>query len=217
MIKYIVYKLTRNDDKIYIGITNTKCFKTRMHGHKNSKRFKNYTFEIEIIHESYNEKEINKMEEYYIKIFDSFHNGLNKSIDGKGNHHAPNFNTKGFKFSDKSKKKMSNSAKNRIKKLGIPFKDKKHSRETKENMSKKRKGIIYTPTKLNYDIVKKIRDVFKTKPNVENVGKIMSNGKKMTYERAFSNKFHKKYGITSTSLYNVITWRTWNGTAVFRK
>jgi len=216
-MKYILYKLIRDDNKIYIGTTNTKRFKNRMYTHEHSNRFKNHTFNIKILHKSKYEEKIAKLEEYYIKIYDSFYNGLNESIDGKGNHHAPNFTTKGFKYSKDSKKRMSISAKKRIKRNGINFKGHKHTQKAKKIMSKKRKGIIWSPRKLNYEIVEEIRSFFNTKPFIKGVGEVQSNGKMLTYERAFAKKFHKKYKLTSNALYNVITGRTWNGAVLFTK
>lgn len=216
MIKYIVYKLTRDDGQLYIGTTNTQRFKNRMYIHKISRRFKNHKFDIKILYKSKNRQEIDYLEEYYIEKFDSFYNGLNESIDGKGNHHAPNFTTTGFKYSERSKQKMSDSAKKRIEKIGVNFKGYKHTNKIKEKMSEKRKGIIYRKTKLNYESVGKIRDFFDTKPVIK-YGEIQKNGKILTYERAFANEFHKQYGITPTALYNVIIRRTWNGAVFFTK
>ena len=141
MKKTIVYKLIREDNQIYIGITVN--FKARLSAHKKSKRFSELKIkEYEILYEcdTYEEAEI--LEEEMIKKYNSFYNGLNESINGKGNHLSKKFNTLGFKFSEDSKQKMKD---NHWSKSGIEsyWTGKNHSEETKEKISKSKSGIYY--------------------------------------------------------------------------
>ena len=158
-MNYLIYKLTRDDGQIYIGTTNSKCYKNRMVAHKNSERFINHSFTIEILEQSEN-IEVHNKEGEYIKLYNSFYNGLNESIDGKGNHNAPNFNTIGFKFSEESKRKMSESAKRRVERDGANFKGKTHSEESKQKMSKLRKGKCWHKPKLSKEHMLEIREYY---------------------------------------------------------
>lgn len=206
---YIVYKLTRNDGQIYIGTTNRKRFKNRMNSHKYSNRFKNNTFDIDIIEENNSYEYIQNREEYYIKQYSAFDNGLNESINGKGNHLSKRFTTRGFKFSEESRRKMSNA-----KKGIIPWnKGMKNcfSKETIEKISNSCKGRIRTPTKLKENQVKNILEEYNNKIFINNscIDKIMRNGRKLTYERAFAKEYSKRYNVTNQCIYNLIKRRAW--------
>ena len=103
--KTVVYKLIREDNQIYIGISVN--FNSRLNAHRKSKRFSELKIkEYEILYECDTYEEAELLEEKMIKKYDSFYNGLNESVNGKGNHLSPNFNTLGYKFSEESKEKM---------------------------------------------------------------------------------------------------------------
>jgi len=108
----VVYKLTRSDGKQYIGKASN--FKNRLCHHTKSKRFEGHSIvEHEILECCETHKQALTYEKKYIEQYDTFHNGLNKTKDGSGNHTSPNFTTEGFQFTKESKKKMSDSAKRR--------------------------------------------------------------------------------------------------------
>jgi predicted GIY-YIG superfamily endonuclease len=199
---YVVYKIIRDDGKVYIGTTIKDRIKNRISQHKNSKRFKNCSFNFEILEESTSKEYIDIKEEYYIKNFDTYNSGLNESIDGKGNHLSDKFTTLGFKYSSESREKMSKSAKARIAKLGIPFKGKKHSLETKNNWSKVRKGRLFR-FQLSQDVYDKIRQDFEISKNnyKESISK---NGKILTQQRQFAKEFSEKYKISANMIVNII-------------
>ena len=67
-MKYIVYIITRDDNKKYVGTTNIDRIKKRMDAHKIDKRFVNHNFTYKVAFETDNIKEWkNKLDE--LKIF----------------------------------------------------------------------------------------------------------------------------------------------------
>lgn len=199
---FILYKITRSDGKIYIGTTIKDRLKNRISQHKNSKRFKNYDFKFEILEESNSREYIMMKEEYYIEKLDSYKNGLNESIDGKGNHLSENFTTFNYEYSKESKLKMSKSAKNRVNKFGAPFKGKLHSEETKNKLSKIRKGKIHS-TKASNQVYKDLRNEFKN--SEKNIIEYKSkNGKKLTKERIFAKRVYEKYNLSENHIVNIL-------------
>lgn len=205
---YYIYKITRDDGQIYIGTTNDGVgLKNRISCHRCSDRFKGHNFVVDIIESDVDYDYIQKMEEYYIKKFDSFYNGLNESIDGKGNHMALNFTTKGYKFSKNTRKKMSLSKKNSN---FMPWNaGKKMSEEFKKKISESKKGTV-AYTKLEKSDVIKIREDYNNKINkYNNVGKVMKNGKRMSYIQAFSIDYSKRYNVTSTNIRRILNKETW--------
>lgn len=206
-MEYIIYRLIRSDGKEYIGTTDSRNFKNRMSSHRNSNRFREHSFKIKILEKSFDIK-LHEKEEIYIKKYDTFFNGLNETINGKGNHLSDKFTTRGYEYSKKSRTLMSISAKNRIKRDGIPFKGKNHSEKTKKHLSIIRKGKIHS-SKLSKDDVLEIKQLYKIKPVLENVGKIQKNGKILSYKRAFSKNFSNTWNITEQNLYKIITGKSW--------
>jgi hypothetical protein len=206
---YIVYKITRDDGQLYIGTTYSGGVKSRMSAHSRSNRFRGYEFKFDILEKSDDFDYIADREEYYIELYDTYNNGLNESIDGKGNHLCDNFTTKGFKFTEYSKQKMSESAKRRIKRDGVPFKGCSHTLDQRKKWSIDRKGMLPPNTKLTECIVKEIIKLFEDHPFIEGVGDIMKNGRCMSYIRAFSLKFSDKYNITPQQIERIIKGRVW--------
>lgn len=153
-----VYKITRADDKIYIGITidSDKRLKT----HTKSKRFEIGIKSFDLLHSNIEYSEAEILEEYYIALYNSYYDGLNESINGKGNHLAPNFNTLGFKFSEESKLKMSVSAKkSNHGHLNWP----KMTNEHRKYLSSIRKGICWRNKKITNDVANTIIDSLENK------------------------------------------------------
>lgn len=140
MLEYIIYKLIRDDGKLYIGTTDTKNFKNRMSQHKSARRFCGHTFDVVVLKQSSNSSILDE-EGFYIESHDSLApSGLNLTRSGKGYGHASvKFTTRGYQYSDASRAKMSASAKKRC--AMHPRTGWAHSEETKRQWSIKRKGI----------------------------------------------------------------------------
>jgi predicted GIY-YIG superfamily endonuclease len=203
---FLVYKITRSDGKIYIGTTIKDRLKNRLSQHKNSSRFKNYDFKFEILEESNCKDYIYKKEEYYIKHFDSYNNGLNESINGKGNHLSDNFTTLNYTYSKESKLKMSISAQKRVERIGAPFTNKKHTKKTKLKLSKIRKGKIHS-TKTSNKIYDELREKFEMeKPFIEKYKS--KNGKLISKERIFAKQVCKKYNLSTNHIVNILNKKT---------
>lgn len=184
-MKNIVYLITRNDGKQYVGIT---CqFNKRISAHKKTERFSIGIKDVKILHKCETYEEAEKLEPFYIQKYDTFYNGLNESINGKGNHLAPKFTTRGYKFTEEQKENMrknhwSKRMKNTWTKPG------QYSEETRLNWSKKRKGKYWGKTRKipkemaleiihNYekDLIEFDNEFIQTlvkKTDKENVGKV---------------------------------------------
>ena len=204
---FLVYKLTRNDGKIYIGSTTKKRFKVRMAEHKKTERFKDYTFTEEILFSCENRNECLDKEKFFIKEYDSFNDGLNNSIDGKGNHLAPNFTTYGRKHTKETREKIGKALKGRV-----PWNKGKTGcfpKETLDRWSSIRKGV-QGKTKLTKEQVKKLRFEYETTliyfPDENKIGK---NGKPKTYISLFCNFMAPYYNITPQCLRQILEYKSW--------
>lgn len=137
----IVYKATNKvDGKSYIGQTITSL-RERKSQHKCDafKRNRNYYFQNAIrkygingfkwmtLHICTNTQQLNETEIYYIKLYDTFNNGYNLTIGGKGSN--------GKKASKETRLKMSIAGKKRKRPKRKPF-----SKEWRQKMSDSKKG-----------------------------------------------------------------------------
>lgn len=214
MTTYVVYKLTRSDGKIYIGITEKHRFKKRINEHKVTTKFKGYGFFSEILEENPNYDYICKKEEEYIKLYDSYFNGLNNTLSGKGQSDSvgrPKFTTKGFKFSEESKKKMSETRKRLFAEGKLKAWNKGQvgcfSSESLQKMSHNNK--VRRHSKLTKEEVTEILEIYFLKPKIEGVGKPSKNGRPMSYDVAFSNLYAPKYNVTPNNIKNIIQGKNW--------
>jgi group I intron endonuclease len=146
-----IYKIVSPNGKIYIGQTiNTKQrkrnylskgFKQQIKLWNNCNKYNWNPIEtFEIIEECLcgpNREYLNKREKYWIQYYNSFENGLNCNKGGHGNI--------GHKHSNKTKQKMSNSAKKYSKEISDRMKKlqtgKKKSEDFKKKVSKKLTGL----------------------------------------------------------------------------
>jgi len=202
----VVYKLTRSDGKQYIG--KAVNFKNRLCQHAKSERFKEYSMiKYEILEQCDTHEEALQYEKKYIEQYDTFHNGLNKTKDGSGNHSSPNFTTEGYKFTEKSKRKMSDGAKRRNQIKHAQFWHNNLSQEEKVNFYKmhslKTKGKPKS-TIIKTEVVSDILISYKNKIELSGVGRKQRNGRFMSYERAFSLHFSNKYKISPRTVINII-------------
>ena len=220
----VVYLITRKDGKQYVGIT---CeFNRRIRAHKKTKRFEMGIENIEILHECETYEEAEMLEPLYIEKYDTFRNGLNESIDGKGNHLADNFTTKGYKFTDTQRLNMKNNhwskrIENTWTKTGI------HSEEQKKEWSEKRKGKSWSSRKIPRQDALEIIELYEENKisfeddfikqfvkikDREKVGHIpieelkAPNGKYLNRIKLYAEHFGKKYGVTPNSIVRIIKY-----------
>lgn len=211
-----VYKITRNDGQIYIGITVDP--EKRLKAHLKTERFSIGIKEFELLHSNISYEEAGQLEEYYIEYFDSFHNGLNESISGKGNHLAPNFTTKGFKFSRESRIKMSESAKrSNHAKHNLP----EITPEYRRKLSEKRRGICWKKRIITNEMAIDIIDSYEnktieftdefirskvSKKYKKMVGRVpleelaTPNGKRLTYRMLIIYHYSAIYNVTGSCI-----------------
>lgn len=148
MNMHYVYLITRDDGEKYIGITNN--ISRRKAAHRLDDRFRDTNFSMEIIFEDENREEVESKETYFIEKYDTFHNGLNRTITGKGSgHSSPFFTTLGKKFSVESREKMKAnhwSKTGKYSQVGRKFSD-----ETRAKMSESRKGVKIKNPKIPHE------------------------------------------------------------------
>jgi group I intron endonuclease len=202
---YCIYCITRlSDKKKYIG--KAKNIKQRICQHKKSKRFLGHEFIYEILYYSEDHDKIKDSEEIYIKIFDTYKNGLNLTPDGTGNNYTEKFTTLGFKFSDETKRKLSLNHHD-VKAEKNPMYNKTHSDETKAKWSKLRKGKV-SSKKFDYETIEILLYLYKTKPVIDIANKIQPNGRIIDYDSAFCKVYAGKYNMTAANLKKIIKGKT---------
>lgn len=227
-MKTYVYKITRNDGLEYIGITIR--LNKRFKDHSRTERFKIGIEKIDILAtcETYEEAEI--LEEKYIKEYNTFYDGLNVSINGKGNHLSGNFTTRGYKYSTESKNKMS---KNHWSKRGFMSwnkgKENAYSDETKAKWSLTRKGFAWCDRKISLEDAKIILDNYKNNSiefdssfivkfvkktqvsNIENIPfeeLITPNGKKLNMKKLYGEYYAVIFNVTPAAIYRILEGKT---------
>lgn len=138
-MKGVIYKYQSPSGKVYIGQTvdEKKRRKTFLNinmdyaGEKINSARKKYgpeNFEYVVLEKLENESieelanELDKMECYYIGLYNSFKNGYNMAIGGEG--------SRGYKLTEEHKQKITNYLKNHN-----PFKGKRHTQRTKDIIS----------------------------------------------------------------------------------
>lgn len=200
-----VYKITRNDDLEYIGITTN--LKVRINQHKRSARFSIGIKNVEILYED-DYQYCEDAEEIYITIFDTYKNGLNTTSHGKGNHYdSSRFNTLGYVYSIESREKMRNAKKGFVPwnkgKTGYWHPDEKWIEKHTFNGSSNPKAI------LNEDLVRDIIKNYISQPELENVGVIQGNGKPMSYMWAYCLQKSTEYQITPQAIRRILEKKSW--------
>lgn len=246
-IKTGIYKIINNiNGKVYVGsainisdrfldhkqmLKRNKHHSTKLQNSVNKHGVENFTFEI--IEECSKELLIER-EQYWIDTLDSYKSGYNCRPNAsnmlnfvfsaeskekmkksqKGLHSGTKHPLYGKKHSEETKekiriskigKKLSEETRNKMSKIrkgrDSPMKGKKHSEETKEKISKNHrsiKGEKNPASKLNETLVKEIREIWDTlKPE--------KNG--ITYKTILD--LCKKYNITYTPMYNIVKYKSW--------
>lgn len=125
--------------KVYIGQTIQRM-KVRLNSHFNTSRspmihnalnkYGRDGFKINILCECSSKEELNKMEKYYIKYYDSTNRSIGYNISSGGD------GTFGYRHTQESKDKMSKTRKGMFSGKNNHFYGKKHSYETKLKMRK---------------------------------------------------------------------------------
>lgn len=205
--EYYIYMITREDGERYIGTTNSRRIRARMNSHKRDSRFSGCTFAMEILESSYDEK-IHGKEEAYIARYNTFHDGLNRSINGKGNHlNGDKFTTKGMVFSDEHRKKIGIKSKERVIANGgrVTPRGFTFSEETKLRWSKVRKRkCAEKRLKIPSEKIAEVKELYAERPYIETVGKIMRNGRASSYEWEFAKKYSENFGLSPSYIRQVI-------------
>jgi len=75
-------------------------------------------------------------------------------------------------------------------------------------MSNSRKGKVFS-RKITDDQIKEIRKLYNEKPNLQNVGMIMKNGRKLSYIQAFCKEYAKDYNLTPQGIKRIILKECW--------
>lgn len=194
---YSVYVITREDGKQYVGITNR--LRKRMLEHKGDDRFEGYFFTYEIISEGHSFEEARRIETLYVRLYDTYSNGLNKTKDGSGNNYTEAFTMAGRKHTEETKRKIGNS--HRGKKVNIWNKGKKMSEAFCRKQSELKKG---KPLKITIEQKQEILDLYASKPDVPNAGKKSRNGRVSSYLQEFSKLYADNYGITPAAIRRIV-------------
>lgn len=203
---HILYLITRDDDQKYIGITIDYRLKNRMAQHKISPRFQMHSFVYDILLQDTSREIIENAEIDAIQKYDTFRNGLNSTIGGKGyNHNSLKFNTIGYKFSDASKARMSKAAKERALREGFDVRSKRSKSiwsdsDRRKKMSDIRKGKV-SHFKLTVDDKVSIKNQF-SKFTFDPIKS--RNGQLLTRLRAFANEKSKQFNVTPQTIYGII-------------
>lgn len=210
---YCVYCITRDDGKKYIG--KAKNIKGRISIHKKTKRFKRSDIFYEILFISEDHSLVCDAEEFFVKYFYTFENGLNLTKDGSGNNYTEKFTTFGLKWSDETKRKIkfnhADLSKNKNGMWG-----KKHSNDTLIKWSKLRKNKVWSK-KFTEKNIEEILNIFKTTPNLKSVGTIQKNGKILTYNRAFCKEYCNDYNMSAANMKKIIEGKTLAWKQLFEK
>jgi len=218
-MKAYVYLIERIDGMCYVGITIDP--KKRFRQHSRSDRFNIGIKSTKILEECDDYSMAENLEEYYINKLDTFKNGLNLTNTGKGMSDCK-FNTLGHVFSEKSRLKMSKSAKKRgVNTTGYKFDD-----EVKERWSELRKNkywgnnkkitddealIIYNTyanDELEFDVEFMKAYVKKTqRESIEDLpfNELSSpNGRPLSKMTLYAGHYAKVYDVTSATIRQII-------------
>lgn len=224
-MKTFVYKITRIDGLEYIGITIN--LNKRIREHSYTEKFKGKINRVSVLSVCNTYEEAGILEEKFIEQYDTFYNGLNGSINGKGNHLAPNFTTLGMKYSEKSKNKMKE---NNWSKRGYdaPFKGKRHTKSSRKKMSEIRKGVCWRPRTIPLEdrktiynsyindslsfspeflssLVKKSQRDLVLDGRISNLNEMVSpNGKQITKLIAYAAYYANEYNVSVVAIRGIL-------------
>ena len=161
--KFVVYKHTSPNEKVYIGITSQKLNRRFRDGkgYYNNKHFYNAikkygwdNFSHEVLFDNLTEEEAKLMEQFYIALYDSFKNGYNRTLGGEGLlGYTPTEETRiKLRNANIGKKPSPETIKKRIESLKNAWKDPNslfNSKEFRDKMSKINKGKTFSEDTIN--------------------------------------------------------------------
>lgn len=202
MTKIFVYKITREDGLQYIGIT--KRLTTRINQHSKSKRFSKLKIShFSILKECDLYEEAEKLEEYYIKFYDTYKNGLNVTFNGKGKNKNCKFNTLGFVYSEKSREKMKLNHWSKTKSYDQT--GRKFSETSINKMSITRKGKCWRKKKISNEDMNQIIMAYANDSILLNQENFISDkGYKVQRKRAYANYFSRIYNVTHECILRIL-------------
>lgn len=185
---YDIYVLKNTLGEIkYVG--QSQNIKVRKTEHKRKKP----SHTLEIIETFNNAIDAKEAEIFYIQKYNTYKNGWNKSPGGEG---FEEYNRKGV---------------GGVKKGNIPWNKgvkKCFSEKTIEQMKTNRKGRVFS-RKVTDQQIKEIRNLYNQNLNLPDVGKIMKNGKKLSYLQAFCKTYAKNYNLSVQGLIRIIKHECW--------
>ena len=210
----VIYRVTRADGLSYIG--NTLDYKKRMRDHAKTARFANGIASHEILFTGpYSECE--RLEEFFIDMYDTWKSGLNVTNDGKGKNPNTRFNTFGMPCLPETREKISSANKGR--RSGLP--GPKHSDEQKKKWSRMRSGRVWGRQVLTESVVREIASAFDSfSPSVEEIAEKLApryraafiagmvsveecrltTGLPYSPRRHFANTICEAYGVTPNAI-----------------
>jgi hypothetical protein len=192
MKKISLYHLIENNKIKYIGLTINPNIR------KNSHARKKPLHQFVVVDNFDNDIEAAQAEVEHISKYNTFIFGWNKTGGGEG-YYMGLVSRKGIGGRKKGAGGVvwNKGVKNCF------------SKETIQKMSENRKGIQHS-TKLNIDQVLEIRKLWLEKAPVSfEVGKIMTNGIKMSYLQAFSKTYAENYNITPQNIKKIVLRESW--------
>ena len=144
-------------------------------------KYKEHNFEFSIVEEC-KENELDDREIYWIAKYDSYHNGYNQTLGGGG--------VRGFKHSDETKQKISESTKGE----NAPWYGKHRSEETKIKIGEASKERWANPE--NHPMYgKNHTEESKKKISESHKGKILTDEHKAKLSKASSGENNPMYGV----------------------
>ena len=212
-IVHLVYTITDIMGTVYVGISSENRMKNRFSQHKKSPRFAT-PIVMEVVYMSKDRDHIEDMEEYYIKELDTYRNGGNNTPSGKGNHRSRNFHTKGFKFTEESRKKMSETRKRLFAEGKIkPVKmTEEHHKNLQEAKVKKLKGVMRFD-KITLGAVAEIRELYNKKVPLGEDYILRENafneGNFFSYKQAFMAFMADKFGVSTWVIREILNGNTY--------
>lgn len=188
---YYLYHLINTRNKIkYVGVTVNP--RKRENNHRRSKPKHKF-----IIVKSFNNiKEATKSEIEDIKLYNTKLKGWNKTTGGEYEH-CSGYSRKGIGGAPKGRKSWNHGIKDCF------------SAETIQRFKNVRKGICWRKRKVSLEQIKEIGILYESNPILENVGKIQKNGRKLSYDYAFSLHFASQFGVTPQNISRILKLKLW--------
>lgn len=185
---YYIYFLKDLNGKVqYVG--QTQNLDARKREHKRNKP----PHKFEIKEEVEIAKDAKELEIFYIKNFNTYEMGWNKTPGGEG---FDGYSRKRIGGVEKGHTPWNKGVKNCF------------SEETIEKMKKTRKGRVFN-RKIKDEQIIEIRKIYNEQPFLQEVGMTMKNGRKMSYIQAFCKEYAKNYDLTPQGLRKIILNDCW--------